>query len=116
MGWNVEVEVERFREHGGQDFLSFDPDVRVQKSGLVGAPRKCPLHATFVQRVLKSVPSRGVFGKVWVVAPDSKAIIDVSLQKSREVGELLDDVFFLKNAQEEICNRGSRGGSCGNSV
>ena len=29
MAWYVEVEIERFRKHGGQNFPSFNPDVHV---------------------------------------------------------------------------------------
>ena len=93
VGWHVEVEVEGFGKHGSQNFLFFDPYVHVQKCGLLGAFRKRPFYATLVQCVLEGVPRCVVFGKVWVVAPDSEPIIDVSLQEWRKVGELLDDVF-----------------------
>ena len=48
MGWYVEVEIERFRKHGSQNFLSFNPDVHVQKCGFVGAFVEGPFYAAFV--------------------------------------------------------------------
>ena len=104
MRWYVEVDIERFRKQGGQNFLSFSPDVHVKKCGCVGAFRESPFHAAFIQRALKATPSFGIFGKVWVVAPNSKSIINVSLQEWCEAGELMNDVFFFKNAQKRICS------------